>query len=634
MPMRTIILMLTLFILMPNCVYSQGKITTDPNSSIAGPSVNSGVKSDARLAQKITYSASRRAVVDILEDMTNMTGVKFHAGYNSKDWQVRDRKMNIYAKDTALTDLMSSISRVMKFKWLLSGEGEKTTYRLYMDRKALLDAETQALREEEHLQRELAAKREKMIGDYGKLASLSPEEIANLKNENPFMYFAASSGLASPLVSLFEQVPSAIESIASSQSMTLNAGDLPEAAQQSILQSMQTFGDVANKLSGKSDCVTLPDVIIENLNNITIQINGGLENMQSSPLRSMMLGDISIQLGKASTSNPNSIGFGLGNYGAYFPLLDPNSKLANLFGSIFAECYEEGKTVDDVMKGRDDDIMTAVMADIQKDDSGEPLNKHPDDSALEAKIKAPKKSVLAEIEAGLAEASGFAVVSDSFENDSGLAKFGDEEITIKDALEKIADSFRYNWDKRASVLELRDRNWFRKRSAQIPQAWIDAWKKTLKDTGTLDIGGLAQIATLTQEQFNINIEPDDDLMRCGITGVIYPNRDLLRTYAQLNEAQRAAVFAGSGLDLSILSPDQWSQFEKLFYHRMPEYLKDTDAVLTLSGTRNPKDNLFDYTFTITTTDDLQPIEWTFTTPKYQEPPKEQPKEEQKPETAK
>lgn len=41
------------------------------------------------------------------------------------------------------------------------------------------------------------------------------------------------------------------------------------------------------------------------------------------------------------------------------------------------------------------------------------------------------------------------------------------------------------------------------------------------------------------------------------------------------------------------------------------------------ATQARQEKLFDYTFTISSADDLPPIEWKFTTPEYKEPEKKQ-----------
>ncbi len=80
-----------------------GKITVDPNAGPQKASVETISGSD--LTQKVIYEARRKTVSSILSDLSKMTGVTLMAGYNNEDWQVRDRRMNIFAKDVPLSNL-------------------------------------------------------------------------------------------------------------------------------------------------------------------------------------------------------------------------------------------------------------------------------------------------------------------------------------------------------------------------------------------------------------------------------------------------------------------------------------------------------------------------------------------------
>ena len=106
------------------------------------PAAPESDKADARLSQKVTYEARHKPVKVILVDLSKMTGVTLKAGQSGKDWQVRDRKMNIFAKDLPLSSLMNSIARVMKFRWSKSVKVDPPAYRMYMNRKELAAAQS------------------------------------------------------------------------------------------------------------------------------------------------------------------------------------------------------------------------------------------------------------------------------------------------------------------------------------------------------------------------------------------------------------------------------------------------------------------------------------------------------------
>ena len=597
------------------CADDVGKVTIDPNTADLrakqeAEEADSSV--DARLAQKVTYEARKKTVHAIVDDLAELTGVKLSAGYNRKDWQVRDRRMNIFAKDVPLSSLMASIARVMKFKWIKNTEVNPPTYRLYMNRKTLLDAETQRLREEEETNRRIAEKREKELSAYIKLGNLSDKDMAKLKQDNPFKYFVAKSGLTNSLGAFFGEVPMAVDAIANGRTLALNGNNLSPSAQSGLLRSMQDIAQLQSRFSRRP--VNLPEDLAGNMGQVNIQLNQHMEFVKNTPAASMLLGMMSISYGDKSLD---------------VPFIDPDSNMAKLLGKILVQSEEEGKLVEDVAKGYQGEFMTAMMNDIKTVESGEPVNEHPDDPALEATVKVEADTTkLEDIQAALAKASGLSVVSDNFGDSMGFMagerKFDD---TLKNVLDTITQRNHYNWDLHKSVIELRDRDWYRKRNAQLPEDWIEGWKQTLKDTGTLDIGDLSRIAALEFEQITMNITPDETLTSSNVVGVIMQARDVLRLYAALDDSARAMLFSTGGLNLASVSSNQWPSVEKLISARNAAFLEDP-SMLTMRATREQKGKTFTYTFTVDNTGEQTPLKWGFTTPEYKEPKKEQPKKQE------
>src|SRR3989339_864533 len=164
---NALLFMFMLMLLICQSAGAVGKITVDPNSG-SERSATQDSDNDVRLAQKVTYEARHKAVKAILADLSDMTGITLKAGYNKQDWQVRDRKMNIFAKDIPLAQLMNSIARVMKFKWGINVDADPWTYHIYMDRKTVLGADAELYRAQEAFDKEITRRREnfsKMIED-------------------------------------------------------------------------------------------------------------------------------------------------------------------------------------------------------------------------------------------------------------------------------------------------------------------------------------------------------------------------------------------------------------------------------------------------------------------------------------
>jgi hypothetical protein len=300
-----------------------------------------------------------------------------------------------------------------------------------------------------------------------------------------------------------------------------------------------------------------------------------------------------------------------------------------VFGKTLVMCEEQGRglqeVVNDIGPEFKSELMSAAMKEIKTEAGGEPINEHADEPALHEKITLkPERNALPDIEKALAEASKLAVVSDFFGGwNAPIISVATGESELKEVLEKIGDNYTYNWDKQSGVIELRDRNWFKKRTAQIPEAWLERWRQEFTTTGTLDIDTLSQMAVLTQEQIKVNLASDDVLN--SVIAVIYTSREPLRLYASLSADQRAALFTTHGLDLRSLSQDQWAQAQKSWRTSGDELKRD----VSIAATREQKGKVYEYMFSLigSNGDDLGAR--AIVTPKYNPPAQKKPASDRK-----
>ncbi len=581
-----------------------GKVTVDPNTPGAAAKPDGDI--DTRLAQKVTISETIKPVREILADLSKLTGITFKAGYNNGDWQVRDRKMCIFAQDVPLAELMSSISRVMKFKWSLSGEGDATVYRLYMDRRTLLDAEAQRVRIEEKAAEEYAAKRANALAQYGKGDGLTAAEMEKLKTDNPIMYIIAQSGMGASVASFFREVPAAAEAVASGRRLEMNASGLSPSAWESLVKSARAELGLEARFGRRPTEDALGDL---DQSEVRVVINADAQRASADV--PFLLGDLTLR-------------FHGQNFEA--PIIDPESKLAKMIGEIALQSEQDGCNPDDLLNKRKAEFATLMTKETTVKVGGEAVNEHPDDPALDKTVKLePRLPRLQDVEQSLAEESKFAVVSDSF-SANNLPMIPDfarspraakAEKTIKEVLTDIEESYAYNWDKHGGVIELWDRNWFRKRAAQVPDAWLENWRNEMTKTGTLSIDNLAQIAQLTQEQIDANIVHDSVLSHCS--SVVQINREMLRLWNALSSSQRTAMLTESGLDLAILSADQWAQAENTLKAKLGSSMPGGDQSIAICCSRKPLENRYDYRFTLRTDGPDPVVIAEFGTPPYYAP---------------
>jgi len=570
--MRRLLLLILVLTSSAGSIGAVGKVTVDPN--VPGAASKAATqedfwKADARLARKITYEARRKTVVTILADLQATTGVTLKGGYNNLDWQVRDRKMVIFAKDMALGDLMQSIARVMKFKWSRSGDEGAWSYRLYMDRRTVLESEGEAYRAEQRFNEEQTRKRESFLGKLGELSSASPEEIAKLRDENPYLYALYASGVAGGLDKALSQPGTmARDAFISNERRDMR---LPEAADEALRQVVRGMWKMESGTWGESKPADLIDKISDfgiRFNREELSESGG---MFSEPMiRRFLLGSITVSFTKPLGGDP---GVRVADY-VDIEIPDPDSSFAKGFGRMMASALDDTGVPPAATHGFS---FSVKPEEFLTNDFGEPVAKHPDDPELQKEVeRKADKDASTKDSAGhdqmdgflakLAEDSGRNVVSDCL----GKAPAGwSHPVGVKIPLQKILDGiamiWSYNWWSNGSTLEFRDRYWFRKRSLQIPEAYMEKWRQAFKSTGTLGLADLAEMAALAgdADKYGFNIEPDEVLGNQSMLDAVRWNRLPLRFYAALDSSQRAALLTKDGLDMDRLSSDQRESVEAL-----------------------------------------------------------------------
>ncbi len=601
--MRATSLIVLLAILTPSYLYAEGKITVDPNAPGNAPKSETMVEKDDRLDQKVNYEAKQKTVAEILSDLSRETGVTMNAGQNSKDWESRDVKMIIFAKDLSLRELMNSMARVMKFRWVREGKPGEYTYRFYMSGRTKMEAEARRLREEQNARDRSIEKRKKALDSYLAAATISEEDLEKLKTQNPFLYAVSKANILQPLSGLLARTPGAINALTTGQRLTVPISTLPQEAQSLALQAVQNLRRFESKLSGRERLS--PEELAGNMDRAAIHINRYIEDIQDIRGADMLLGMIQIDI---EGQNVN------------IPLIDPESAIAKLFGKAVIASDEQNKPFQEMSELFGSEIRKIFEDEFNKLEGGEPEPEHPDEPALHEKFEfKPQSSSFAEVLAELAKVTRLSIVSDSYHGlVLGMLPAKTGELELKEILDSIAQGYGCNWEKRGSVLEFRDKKWYQKRAALIPQAWIQTWCDTLKKTGTLEISDLAQIAGLTPEQVRMNLIPDNVLSRANLIGIYFANRDILRLYGTLSEEQRITLFSAQGLDLYTLTPEQWQLAEKLISSRNASYLLVQDLPITIRGQAERLGKQFKYSFTFAA-EGLDPITLSFLSPLYIEP---------------
>lgn len=538
------------------CTAVADKITIDPNTGMVADATSRTDNTPAVV--RVSVEEKRQTVAAILTELSEKSGVALRAGINQSDWQVRDRKMTIYCKDLPLSNLMNSIARVMRFTWRREqAEDGSVFYRLYQDKKARLEEERLRV---EYKQAE-TDRRRAALNRFGELARLSALQVEALKSENRFDYVMAESGVAKPFSEFLAEVPGALEALAARESLDIPAGSISSEALKLLAEAAYKMPQdwLSSSRPGPFD----EDKLLQEQEKMVIHINRDVGRTRSMEFR--FLGDISV------TGSSQWL---------WINIIDPDGKSGTMVGHLDTDYLPKPATpLPDPLKpagGSDIPGLTQVV-----------------------KVTVDPKEI-SDVQVALAKASGLSVVSDSY--GKACSNVPNAPMQLGQLLAQIGKGFDCDWKKQGATIEFTDKKWFLKRLDDIPAAWLESWRKTIKETGTLGLAELSELAALTFEQYTANVQPDDVIQSCGQFRYDFtPLNPTARFAASLTSAQRAAILTQQGIDAGTLSPAQWEHLRRQWdtYEGPPP---DPQG-LTLRGWReDPKPGCSVYTFRLSSGD--------------------------------
>lgn len=486
-------------------------------------------KPDPRLDKKVTYQAKGELLYRVLRDLSLETGVSMACGINSNDWQVRDRKVIISVKEMPIRDLQRALAGLLHFTWSQSEKNNEYTYRLYQSARQR--------KEEEDLRAALRAegpnRRRKALEEIENLGKLKPNDIKALQEKSPWLYFLATdpTGIA---FSKILSIPAVKDSVIGSpdDSPTGEAPDvavlsLSPAEVETVRSFTKGFATIAQRMSNPS--MELPDFekITQDPSKVKIEVKRF--HGDGDPLA----GKVVLAFVEVSVEGMNSM--------CELPILDSNSHLADTAGRVLSSKSEPDwqSANREVSKAQNADRAILVMM--------EPL---PDDPAFDKKIKIEvTQPTLGDLLIQVASTSDIQIISDCF-NPSLSLKCGG--TTVKDILQSIQKRYEKYISKNDNLLTLQDREWFVKRTWEVPEKSLNYWRKqTLSQK--LSISDLVDMSLLTSDQIDHTIMLGDKILRDLPIG--NENRAFLHLYAKLSQEQIAQLY-DKGLPVAWLNEDQ------------------------------------------------------------------------------
>ena len=499
---------------------------------------------DPRLQQKLAFSADGTRIAEVLEKLSGSTGVTMTAGLDENDWMVYDRKVIVYVDDMKLVDLMQALSSVLRFQWSRSGDDGKWVYRLLQSKEQRAEEESLRAAADDAQTRQFREKRENMIADLANLGSLSEEDAAALKTKDPWRYILATEPLGRDLAAFINAFPEARSALVQGTEAAFPVSSLPPNLQETVRRIAVSYDSLVHSIGASED----HSALLTGFDKLQLTINRQRVPEPRDALSTSTLGRITIGTGADSLE---------------IPLLDPSSRIAGALGRAIV-ALKSGLAKEEMEKQLQSDLAAAAEPASA---SSAPARDIASDPALRRKVKLPAQTAAVSLPTMLKafyEKTGLSVVSDYFP--SLPVSIEAQEKTIGEHLETIRETFGSNWEKSGRVVLFRDKEWFRKRTWEVPQVWIDYWTKRGELNDGLQFADLVQIANLRDEQIDHTIMLNRSLVGMGAGVNLGPgdrgrNRWILRFYALLTDEQRTALSTRQ-LEAASLSAEQWAALQK------------------------------------------------------------------------
>ncbi|MDO8589021.1 MAG: hypothetical protein Q7T82_18495 [Armatimonadota bacterium] len=580
--------------------FAQG-VTSNADTPGKTPNASDTVK-DPRLGQKITYQVKLRPIAEMTDDLTKATGIAFRAGRTSSDWRVREDCITIIAKDIPLSSLMNSIARAMKFRWVRRGTAPNWTYRLVEDTDAIARVKRRVAEQERRHARERQARWDKLI----EVSGMSPQQLEKIKEDEPRLYLYAKSGTLTPLIEFLNGAPAVTEAWQAGEELKLSASWLPPNAQEAMKKAARAQllaqSRMTNDISEQDWITSVITELDGNSREITVCVH---KSSFLSPIAGLSISGHNLHTG--------------------FSFRAAGSRSGQMGDKALLKAYEEKIPYIEVLRAMREQIRATVKQEEPKvrvtSYTQEPLLEHPADPAMSEPLKQKVESkVITGLVASLADAGGYAVVTDDFR---GISRQSfDQGTELGKALDAISTRYRCNWNRKGQVIEIWDLNWYDKREARLSKAWLDALRRKFKEAGTLDIDDLAQIASLTDAQLSKNISRDSVLKWAARP--VWDKRDYLKLCSSLTRPQRSMLLSGPGLAYADLSPEQQDSTLRLICGQSVPFLQDLDMGAIgarITCVKETQGKQFVYTLKAYTHLGEIPGQYRFRTPTYIEPPK-------------
>lgn len=536
------------------------KLTTDPN---AAPKAEAApVTADPRLDQPVTYQKGYARLHTILDDLTAQTGVTIRAGYNTKDWQVRDIPMFVSVRDVPLGKLLTALgdaAHVQLTTLRVEGEKDKNrTYRLYRT-KAYQESISRPVEDKLAKGLELAKWSWDALVAYSRL------------NNPPALPASDELGTSSQEVSLVGRILASLpqdrrERIFAGEPCSLTTKD---AAQSEMIRQLQRFAWDKLKQGKPQDYASSqldPGKVVLIINVHRIPSNGytGFYVMMGG------LPDYTVVTGNTSSTQ----------VGQWFAdCLKAAEALQNIDALELTKRPEEGKS-----SVVEDELPTGFKP-LKSDDDWK-------NSLLQAKvtIKQPTDPIdwkCSDLLTQVAQSAGLNIICQDVRSHKTVDRCSTNfslpaEPTAADALRAMQ---RFGWfiDEPRKILVGWETNWRMMDKSLVPEETLSRLRTKLDSTG-VELDDYLPLVRLNMSQFACWIEESREFGCLGSSTCSDPvTKPLWLLYDALSAEDKALARSDAGLPMAMLDPTWAPGFLQNEIHQL------TKGSVVLSADGEPVD---------------------------------------------
>ncbi|MCE5197931.1 MAG: hypothetical protein ABFD54_18000 [Armatimonadota bacterium] len=493
---------------------------------------------DARLDQKLDFSADGQRISEVFARISQSTGVTLAAGLDANDWMVRDRKVILYVKAMPLRDLMREVSSLLHFEWRVMGDGDKRTYGLWQDDASYAEEQSLRTSAEDAKTKQFREKREGVLSDMASVVALSKADSAKLASSDPWRYVLATDALGKDVVAFFKSFPDARKGFVDGSEVSFSVATLSPELQGVVKSIAESYESLSRRIGEQGDHSEL----LSKFDKLQIIINRHTLKDTAAMTSGSMLGGISISNGQDTL---------------FVPIFDPSSSMAKALGRAIVN-LQTGLSKDEVANRLQKDLAEASTAPSAAAKDPASTSTDPAIATQIALFNTDTIAPLPTVLKSLAAKTGMNVISDYFPSKPATITGGVKSLGKQ--LEVIRSAYGSTCEKTGRILKFRDKEWFSKRAWEIPQVWLDYWAVSAKQNNGLPISDLVQIAKLRDAQLDNAIATNPVLVGAG-AGEAVRNREILRFYGSLTFDQQKQA-ATQRLSVSSLTDDQWKALQK------------------------------------------------------------------------